>query len=128
VARGFAGDRDHLADLLVQAVQHRGLSYVDVIQPCITWGEHPVSWYKERVDRLEESYDPGDKNAALHRIMKTTDRVPIGIFYQSEPREVFAGRFRDSVTDKPLAAADSSPVEEVQAILNQYRVENASTD
>jgi 2-oxoglutarate ferredoxin oxidoreductase subunit beta len=35
VARGFAGDPDHLKDLLVAAVQHRGLSYIDVIQPCI---------------------------------------------------------------------------------------------
>ena len=49
VARGFAGDPDHLKDLLVAAVRHRGLSYIDVIQPCITWGTRPFSWYKDRI-------------------------------------------------------------------------------
>lgn len=126
VARGFAGDRDHLADLLIQAIQHPGLSYVEIIQPCITWGEHPLSWYKERIDKLEESYDPSNKEVALQRITKTTDRSPVGVLYQTEPREVFAARFRNDVTDKPLAGGDSASVEDVQAIFDQYRVENTS--
>lgn len=25
---------------------------MEVIQPCITWGTHPVSWYRERVYTL----------------------------------------------------------------------------
>ncbi|MDW7710359.1 MAG: thiamine pyrophosphate-dependent enzyme [Deferrisomatales bacterium] len=52
VARGFAAETEHLADLLVGAIRHPGLSVVDVIQPCITWGPHSVSWYKERVYEL----------------------------------------------------------------------------
>ena len=47
VARGFAGDIEHLKSLLVAGIRHEGFSYIDVIQPCITWGKRPLSWYRE---------------------------------------------------------------------------------
>ncbi|MBN1859565.1 2-oxoacid ferredoxin oxidoreductase, partial [Candidatus Bipolaricaulota bacterium] len=65
VARGFAGDLDHLAGLLAAAISYRGLSVVDVIQPCITWGRHAVSWYRDRVAPVGELHDPTDKMSAL---------------------------------------------------------------
>ncbi len=102
VARGFAGDIDHLRDLLVEAINHPGLSYVDVIQPCITWGIHPVSWYKERVYKLGDDYDPGNREAALKKTTEWGERMLIGILYRTPPREVFASRFRKEVTDRPL--------------------------
>ncbi len=102
VARGFAGDIDHLRDLLVEAINHPGLSYVDVIQPCITWGIHPVSWYKERVYKLGDDYDPGNREAALKKTAEWGERMLIGILYRTPPREVFASRFRKEVTDRPL--------------------------
>src|SRR3989338_1599375 len=36
VGRGFSCDVKHLTDLLVQAIQHKGFSLVDVFQPCVT--------------------------------------------------------------------------------------------
>ena len=92
VARGFAGDTDHLKGLLVDAINHPGFSYVDVIQPCITWGIHPVSWYRERVHKLEDDYDPSDRNGALEKCAEWGDRMPIGVIYRTEPRRLFASR------------------------------------
>ena len=63
VARGFAGDVDHLMDLLVKAIRHKGFSFIDVIQPCITWGTHSVDWYKDRIFRLDSDYDPADRKS-----------------------------------------------------------------
>jgi len=126
VARGFAGDIDHLSTLFVQAVQHTGLSYVDVIQPCITWGEHPVSWYKERIYKLSEDYDAGDKAAALKTVMETAEQIPIGILYRSKPRRAFGADFRDRVTDRPLATVNPVNREAIQTILDEFKVENLS--
>jgi 2-oxoglutarate ferredoxin oxidoreductase subunit beta len=121
VARGFAGEVDHLKDLLVQAIKHRGFSYVDVIQPCITWGTHPVSWYKERVYKLDGDYDPSDREAALDKTMEWGEKMPIGVLYRSEPRELFAARFRREVADVPFAELKSMSREKTAGFLEGFR-------
>ena len=98
VARAFSGDIDHLKDLLVEAVNHPGFSIVDVIQPCITWGTHPVSWYKDRVYKLSNDYDPTDRAVAMEKAMQWGDKMPIGVLYKGSPMEVFAARFRKAET------------------------------
>jgi len=120
VARGFAGDIDHLQTLLGEAISHRGLSYVDVVQPCITWGTHPVAWYKERVYRLGQEHDSGSRQAAMDLVMGPQDRIPIGILYKAEPRGLFGGRFRRTVTDGPLYGLAPNGEETVKDILSEY--------
>ena len=67
VARGFAGDVDHLTDLYRQAIQHDGFAIVDVFQPCVTWNKiNTFKWFRERVYKLDETdYDPSDRAAAF---------------------------------------------------------------
>jgi 2-oxoglutarate ferredoxin oxidoreductase subunit beta len=121
VARGFAGEVDHLKDLLVQAIKHRGFSYVDIIQPCITWGIHPVSWYRKRVYKLGGDYDPTDREAALDRTMEWGEKMPIGVLYRGEPREPFAARFRKEVADRPLAELKPLGREKTARFLEGFR-------
>src|SRR5439155_16528243 len=40
VARSFSADRKQLLQLLKAAVAHRGLSFLDVISPCVTFNHH----------------------------------------------------------------------------------------
>jgi 2-oxoglutarate ferredoxin oxidoreductase subunit beta len=121
VARGFAGEVDHLKDLLVEAVKHPGLSCVDVIQPCITWGTHPLSWYRERIYKLGDEYDPGNPEAALEKVKEWGDRMPIGILYRTAPRQIFGDRFRRTVTDRPLFAASPVDRDRVAGMLSEFR-------
>jgi 2-oxoglutarate ferredoxin oxidoreductase subunit beta len=121
VARGFAGDVDHLKDILVKAIQHKGLSYVDVIQPCITWGTHPMSWYKERVFRLNNDYDTTDQKTALHAAMATGERFPIGVLYEGGSETMFAERFRNTVTEAPLTTLAPPAMENIEQILSEFR-------
>ena len=106
VARGFAGDPDHLKNLLVAAVRHRGLSYIDVIQPCITWGTRPFSWYKDRIYRLDNDDDPADQSRALEKAMEWSEGIPIGVLYHTSERKVFGHRFRETVAKSPLPELD----------------------
>jgi 2-oxoglutarate ferredoxin oxidoreductase subunit beta len=121
VARGFAGDIEHLTGLLVEAISYRGFSYVDVIQPCITWGTHPVSWYRERIYKIGEDYDSASREAALEKSMEWGEKMPIGVIYKTPPREVFAGRFRTAVGDRPLSELEPPGQEEMLELLSGFR-------
>ncbi len=87
VARGFSGDSDHLSDLIVAGVRHKGFSLIDVLQPCVTFNKkNTYAWYKQRIYKLneEQSYNPGDRDAALKKAAEWGDRIPLGILYQNE--------------------------------------------
>ena len=122
VARGFAGEQDHLADILVQAVRHRGLSYVDIIQPCITWGTRPIKWYQERILKISDTYDNENRFEALHKAMISNDRIPIGILFKTEPGNVFASRFREGITAEPLTSLPLLKREDIEKILSEFVV------
>jgi len=100
VARGFAGEIDHLTGLIEAAVRHRGFAVVDVFQPCVTWNKvNTTQWFRDRVYKLEEKdYDPSDKVRAFdltlstyHDMMCTPDecRLPIGVLYREEGRPTY---------------------------------------
>jgi 2-oxoglutarate ferredoxin oxidoreductase subunit beta len=84
VGRGFAGDIDHLSNLIKKGITHRGFALIDILQPCISFNhKNTFQWYKERVYKLEdEKYDPGDKKAALEKALEWGDKIPIGIIYE----------------------------------------------
>lgn len=122
VARGFAGNQGHLRDLLVQAIAYRGFSLVDVIQPCITWGTHPLSWYKEKVYELGTDYDPTNQVTALSKAAEWEQGMPIGVLYKGAPGQgLFADRFRRVVTDQPLSGTSAVAPSEIAKMLSEFR-------
>jgi 2-oxoglutarate ferredoxin oxidoreductase subunit beta len=59
VARSFAGDRKQLTSLLKAALAHRGMAFLDVISPCVTFNDFPSStkswqWAKEHHEPLQD--------------------------------------------------------------------------
>jgi 2-oxoglutarate ferredoxin oxidoreductase subunit beta len=121
VARGFAGDPDHLKDLLVAAIRHRGLSYIDVIQPCITWGTRPFSWYKDRIYRLDDANDPADQSRALEKATEWGEKIPIGVLYQTSEREVFGHRFKETISKGPLPELDPIDSAKIKSRLQKFK-------
>jgi 2-oxoglutarate ferredoxin oxidoreductase subunit beta len=84
VSRGFAGDIDHLSNLIKKGIAHRGFALIDILQPCVSFNsKNTFQWYKERTYKLEdEKYDPGDKRAALDKALEWGDKIPIGVIYE----------------------------------------------
>jgi 2-oxoglutarate ferredoxin oxidoreductase subunit beta len=80
VARAYSGNIDHLAEMLVRAIEHRGFSFVDVLQVCVTFNDK-YDVYNQKCEVMEEVPDDKEKAAKLAR---QTDRLPIGIFYRTE--------------------------------------------
>jgi len=86
IARSFAGDPSHLADMMVAAIQHRGAALLDVLQPCVTFNRnYSYDFYRPRVYKVqEENYDPTDQKAAWEKAHEWGDRIPLGVLYQLE--------------------------------------------
>lgn len=86
IARGFAGDTEHLAGLIKMGIQHKGFALIDILQPCVTFNrKNTYEWYRGRVYKLNETnYDPGNKLAAFEKAQEWGDKIPIGVIYRKE--------------------------------------------
>lgn len=85
VARSYAGDKEHLIHMIKKAHQHKGYALVDILQPCVVFNKiNTYGWYKDRVYRLDETYDPTDKIKAFSKSQEWGDRIPIGIIYRND--------------------------------------------
>ncbi|MFN3396408.1 MAG: 2-oxoacid:ferredoxin oxidoreductase subunit beta [Thermodesulfovibrionales bacterium] len=101
VARGFAGDTEHLKGLIEEAVKHEGFSLIDILQPCVTFNRiNTYEWYKKRVYYIEPEYDPLDKIKAFHRSLEFGERIPLGVIYRNN-RSIF---------EKRISVIDSLPL------------------
>ncbi|HII72000.1 TPA: 2-oxoacid:ferredoxin oxidoreductase subunit beta [Candidatus Woesearchaeota archaeon] len=83
IARGYCMKIDHLADLIVKAVMHKGYSYVDVLQVCKTYNDL-YAVYNKSVEAFD---DVPDSESAL-KMMVPDGKVPIGIFREQD-KEIF---------------------------------------
>jgi len=110
VGRGFAGDVRHLTGLMVEAIKHRGFSFLDVLQPCVTFNYlNTYDWFKERAYKLEEEgHDYADKQRALEKSFEWGDRIPIGIFYKVERLT-----YRDSLPHVKDTRLTKLPIEDI---------------
>ena len=87
VARGFSGDQKHLVELLKQAIQHKGFSFLDVFSPCVTYNhDNTFQWFRPRVKKLEDdaSYDSTNWLKAMERSLEWGDEIPIGKFFERD--------------------------------------------
>lgn len=113
VARGFSGMPDHLTDLIVQAIDHEGLSLVDILHPCVSFNRvNTFAWYKKRCYALGDDHDPTDWPAAVTRAQEWGDRIPLGVICRND-RPAFGKQF-------PPAVERSEIPKRVEACLATY--------
>jgi 2-oxoglutarate ferredoxin oxidoreductase subunit beta len=119
VARGFAGDIDHLSNLIKKGITHRGFALIDILQPCVSFNhKNTFQWYRERVYNLEdEKHDPSDKKAALEKALIWGERIPIGIIYE-ENLPVYEDQL-PALSDGPLVKQKIDP-RRVEKLLAEF--------
>jgi 2-oxoglutarate ferredoxin oxidoreductase subunit beta len=119
VSRGFAGDIDHLADLVKKGITHRGFALIDILQPCVSFNhKNTYQWYKERVYKLEDQkHDPSDKKAALQKALEWGDKIPIGVIYE-ENLPVYEDQL-PALSDGPLVEKKIDP-RRVEKLLAEF--------
>jgi len=119
VARGFSGNEVHLAGLVQQAIAHRGLSLVDILQPCVSFNKvNTFSWYKKRCQEIPADYDPTDWEAAMKVAEKWGETIPLGVIYRNH-RPAFEDYFT-ALKQGPLAG-QKVDMKMLREILEEYR-------
>ncbi|MEF8835173.1 MAG: thiamine pyrophosphate-dependent enzyme [Candidatus Thermoplasmatota archaeon] len=81
VSRGYAGDIQHLTNLIVEAVEHEGFSLVDVLQPCVVFHDDQYGKYNEAVEVLEET---AETRYEAMELTDKTEKLPIGVFFKED--------------------------------------------
>jgi 2-oxoglutarate ferredoxin oxidoreductase subunit beta len=152
VGRGYSYDVKHLKDLIVKAVKHKGLAFLDVLQPCPTYNDiNTRDWYAgvdlaqesierhSRIYKLEDShFDPlvhyddeiDEKlSQALIKSLEWGNKIPIGVFYQNELISPYTIRLKDKIPnylENPPAKQNISenglPITDVSKILDSLEV------
>jgi len=144
IARAYAYDVRHTKNILVQAIRHRGLAFVNIQQPCPTYNDiNTKDWYegKDRIDsetgkpkpriyQLEETdWDPVVRKAeeeldkalaALRKSREWGDKIPIGVFYKNELVPTYEERISKRIpfyTKKPPSKQEISDESGVPNVL-----------
>jgi 2-oxoglutarate ferredoxin oxidoreductase subunit beta len=108
VARGYSMMSEHLKELIKKAIQHKGATLIDVLQPCVTYDNiHTVEYYKKRVYKLEdngwnpkvEKIDEKEEKIvkAWMKSQEYDDKIPIGVFYQDPHTPSFEERIKERI-------------------------------
>ncbi len=83
VGRGFSAEPQKLADLIVEGINHKGFSFIDVYSPCPTFNKvNTFKAYREETADLPAGHDPSDKEAAM-RIAASEDPLYLGVIYRA---------------------------------------------
>jgi len=84
IARGYALEIEELKNLIIEAVEHKGFSFLEILQPCITFFDNR-KFYQERIYNLK-NHNFSSKEEALKKIEEWDyndgKKIPLGIFYK----------------------------------------------
>ncbi len=118
VARSFSGEPEHLKQMIKAAMEHKGYALIDVLQPCVSFNAvNTFKWYKDRVYKLDASYDPTNRVTAFETALQFGDEgIPMGILYKHE-KATFIERIAH--VKEPLVNQKRTP-EDVQKLIAQF--------
>jgi 2-oxoglutarate/2-oxoacid ferredoxin oxidoreductase subunit beta len=86
VARGYSHGIENLKNIFRAAIAHKGFSFVDVLQVCVTYFNQ-YDYYTEHAYELD-GHDPSDYEEAVRRAREWDynglSPIPLGVFYQHD--------------------------------------------
>jgi 2-oxoglutarate ferredoxin oxidoreductase subunit beta len=85
VGQAYAGRPDQLRYLIVQAIAHRGFSYLHILSPCVTFDKTDRTYHNLdlAVRDLPADHDPSDMAAAMRQAMRP-DTPALGVFFREQ--------------------------------------------
>lgn len=84
VARGFSYKPNQLAEILTEAIKHKGFALVDAFSPCPTFNQEQTDdFYKEQVFDVPPDHDRTSRVKAFEMALCDTG-YPVGVIYQRE--------------------------------------------
>ncbi|WP_458743616.1 2-oxoacid:ferredoxin oxidoreductase subunit beta [Candidatus Nitrosocosmicus sp. T] len=121
IARGYSYDIKHLKEIIKKGIEHRGLSFIDVLQPCPTYNDiNTKEWYQSftldennpsiRIPKIykleEEGYngvvDNDEESSkkiikAIEKSKEWENRIPVGVFYENKKTPTYEERLQSRI-------------------------------
>jgi len=121
IARGYSYDIKHLKEVIKRGIEHSGLSFIDVLQPCPTYNDiNTKEWYQSftldennpsiRIPKIykleEEGYDgvvDNDEESsnkiikAIEKSKEWENRIPVGVFYENKKTPTYEERLQSRI-------------------------------
>ncbi len=119
VARAFSGDKEHLVSIMKEAINYKGYSLVDILQPCISFNKvNTFQWYSKRVYKLDSGYDPANRLKAVEKAMEWGNSIPLGIIYKEE-KETFHDKIGFLKNGAPLME-QKHDLSKIKSFMNDF--------
>lgn len=118
VAQGFAGEIIFLKEIIKKAIQHKGFSLVNILQPCVTFNKiNTYQYYQQRVYKLEDSYQKDNLDLAIKKANEyKIEKFPTGVIYQ-----IFKPTFTDQLSQlKKRPLIKKSPFTNYQDLIKDF--------
>jgi len=86
VAQAHAGDTIHLGQMIKQAIEHKGFSLVNILQPCVTFNKiNTYQYYMKHVYKLDDTHDKTNMLTAVNKARGVyEEKYALGVLYQVE--------------------------------------------
>jgi 2-oxoglutarate ferredoxin oxidoreductase subunit beta len=121
IARGYSYDIKHLKEIIKKGIEHSGLSFIDVLQPCPTYNDiNTKEWYQSftldennpsiripKIYKLEEEGYNGvvdNEEESSNKIIKAIEkskewenRIPVGVFYENKKIPTYEERLQSRI-------------------------------
>lgn len=150
IGRGYSYDTKALIQLIQAAIQHPGLSFLDVVQPCPTYNNiHPKAFWsgkdghgQPRIVPLPDDYDPvipaGADSQAIYekhaQVMelsyRSIDNHPVGVFLEDRNTSTYVERVQSRIPSyaetppakRPIANEKGRSNAILKAFFEQHRM------
>lgn len=112
-ARGFSGNVKQLTSLFELALDHRGFSFVEVLQDCPTYNKATDhNWYMERLYDIDDikSYDNTDIDMAKVVVKDLSSRIATGLIYHDPSQKHYYEKIQ------AREGLQTTPVDEVHSV------------
>jgi 2-oxoglutarate ferredoxin oxidoreductase subunit beta len=85
VGHAYAGNPDHLKDMIQQAMSHRGFSYLHIQSPCVTFDKTERTYHNlgPAMTYLPADHDASDRAAAM-RMAMSGHPPPMGVYFAED--------------------------------------------
>ncbi len=113
VARGYTAKIPHLTELMVQAIEHKGFSFIEVLQPCVSW-HNTYKLYNAITEIIEN--EPKTYEEAM-QIAKRKDKLPIGVIYRTQ-KPIFHEELYGNLNPVINSMTREERLEKISKILN----------
>lgn len=115
VARCYSGEISHLTETIVKAIEHKGFSFIEVLQPAISY--HSWMEYKDKIEFLDK--EPANIEEALLKV-REKHKFTLGIFYNNSDKPVYHEQLYGEHNPITKRVSRENRIKKLKKIINEF--------